>query len=72
MIFSLDIWSLIAFGVGFWILMDGLCLGLIPETMQRILQAMKAIPEDELRWAGLTSAAIGAVIVFFIIVAPRL
>ena len=72
MTFTLDIWSLIAFGVGFWILMDGLTFGLMPRTMQRLLEMMRALPIDELKWAGLTSAVIGAVIVFFIVVVPQL
>lgn len=72
MIFELDIWSLIVFGIGFWILMDGLVFGVMPQTLRRMLEAMRHLPSEDLRWAGLTTAAIGSVIVFLVIVAPRL
>ena len=71
MSFTLDIWSLIAFGIGFWVLIDGLFFALIPRTMRGMMDVIRAIPEDELRWAGLTSAVIGAVIVFFVVIVPR-
>ena len=52
--------------------MDGLVFGVMPQTLRRMLDAMRHLPSEDLRWAGLTTAAIGSVIVFLVIVAPRL
>ena len=69
---TLDLWGLIAFGIGVWILMDGLVFGLMPETMRRLMEHMRSATLDDLRQAGLISAAIGAVIVFMIVCLPAL
>ena len=69
---TLDLWGLIAFAIGAWILMDGLVFGFMPETMTRLLEQMRQMKTDDLRQAGLISAAIGAVIVFMIICLPVL
>ena len=72
MLITLDLWGLIAFGIGVWILIDGLVFGVMPETMARLLEQMRQAGTDDLRRAGLISAAIGAVIVFMIICVPAL
>lgn len=69
---TLDLWGLIAFGIGVWILMDGLVFGFMPETMRRLMEHMRSATLDDLRQAGLISAAIGAVIVFMIVCLPAL
>ena len=72
MLITLDLWGLIAFGIGVWILIDGLVFGIMPETMSRLLEQMWQARTDYLRQAGLISAAIGAVIVFMIVCFPAL
>jgi len=72
MVFTLDLWGLIAFGIGVWIMMDGLVFGFMPETMRRLMAQMRDISDDDLRQAGLISAALGLLIVFMIVFAPRL
>lgn len=67
MIVTLDIWGLIAFGVGAWMLIDGLIFGFIPEIMRRLMQQMHLVGDAEMRQAGLFCAAFGAAIVFLII-----
>ncbi len=69
---TLDLWGLIVFGIGTWILMDGLVFGLMPETLRRLLDYMREATLDDLRQAGLISAAIGAVIVFMVVCLPVL
>lgn len=69
---TLDLWGLIAFGIGVWVLMDGLVFGFMPETMRRLMEQMRRANEEDLRQAGLISAAIGAAIVFMIICFPAL
>jgi uncharacterized protein YjeT (DUF2065 family) len=64
---TFDIWGLIAFGIGFWILMDGLIFGLMPALVRQMLLQMRDISADDLRIAGLASASIGAVIVYAVI-----
>ena len=70
MSFTLDIWELIAFGVGVWMIMDGLVFGLVPETMRRLSAMMSKARDDDLRQAGLISAAIGIVLVYLILSFP--
>lgn len=70
MTITLDIWGLIAFAVGAWMLMDGLVFGLIPQFMRRMIGQISVAGEDELRQAGLICAAIGAVIVFLVVRVP--
>lgn len=70
MSFTLDIWELIAFGVGFWMIMDGLVFGMLPETLRRLSAMMSQADEDDLRQAGLISAVIGIVIVYLILSFP--
>jgi len=72
MLITLDLWGLLAFGIGVWILIDGLVFGIMPETMSRLLEQMRQAGTDDLRQAGLISAAIGAVIVFMIVCFPAL
>lgn len=67
---TLDFWGLIAFGIGAWLLMDGLVFGVMPETMRRLMAQVRQASDHELRQAGLISAAIGAVIVFMTIRFP--
>jgi len=66
----LDLWGLIAFGIGTWILIDGLVFGFMPKTMARLLDQVRQAQTEDLRQAGLITAAIGAVIVFMIIGFP--
>lgn len=64
---TFDIWGLIAFGVGFWILMDGLIFGLMPALLRQMMLQMRDVSADDLRMAGLASACIGAVIVYVVV-----
>ena len=64
---SFDVWSLIAFGVGFWILMDGLVFGLVPAFVRRMMLQMRDVSVDDLRMAGIASACIGAAIVYAVV-----
>lgn len=72
MTITLDLWGMIAFGIGVWILMDGLVFGFMPETMRRLMEQMRQARTSDLQQAGLISAAIGAVIVFMIVCLPTL
>ena len=67
MTFSLDIWSLIAFGIGFWMLVDGLIVGAMPELMRRVMSQVREASIDELRFIGLVSAVIGVGIIDLIV-----
>lgn len=67
MTLPLDIWSLIAFGIGFWMLMDGLIVGAVPALVRRLMMQMRDMSVDELRLAGLLCSALGAAIVFAIL-----
>jgi len=64
---TFDIWSLIAFGIGFWMLADGLIVGLMPALMRRLMVQMRDMSVDEMRLAGLFCAALGAAITYFIV-----
>lgn len=70
MTLTLDLGGLIAFGIGFWLLMDGMIFGVMPEIMRRLLQQVSAQSDEELRHAGLICAMIGAGIVFLIVRFP--
>lgn len=67
MIVTLDIWGLIAFGVGAWMLIDGLVFGIMPDLMRRLMGQMRLVGDAEMRQAGLFCAVFGAAIVFLII-----
>lgn len=67
MTFSLDIWSLIAFGIGFWMLVDGLIVGTMPDLMRRMMSQIRDTSIDELRFIGLVSAVLGAGIIYLIV-----
>lgn len=67
MVFTLDIWQLITFGIGVWILIDGLVFGFLPETMSRLMEQMRQIMIEDLRMAGFMSAALGLLIVFIVV-----
>ena len=61
---TFDVWGLIAFGIGFWILMDGLIFGLMPALIRRMMLQIRDVSVDDLRMAGLVGACIGAAILF--------
>lgn len=63
---TLDIWGLIAFGVGAWMLIDGLVFGFLPVLMRRLMGQMQSANDTEMRQAGLVCAIFGAAIVFLI------
>jgi len=67
MTFNLDIWSLIAFGIGFWMLVDGLIVGTMPDLMRRMMSQIRDTSIDELRFIGLVSAVLGAGIIYLIV-----
>lgn len=52
--------------------MDGLVFGLMPETMRRLLAQLRGATIEDMRGAGLISAALGLLIVFMVVYAPRL
>lgn len=70
MVFTLDLFSLIAFGIGVWMLMDGLVFGFMPETFRRLCGMISKTSNDELRQVGLITALLGVVIVFLILSFP--
>ncbi len=63
---TLDIWGLLAFGVGAWMILDGLIFGFMPEIMRRLMGQMQTVTDTEMRQAGLFCAVFGAAIVFLI------
>ena len=67
MSFTLDIWSLFAFGIGAWMLMDGLIFGVMPEITRRLMSQMHHVSDTEMRQAGLVCAVFGAAIIFLIV-----
>lgn len=67
MLITLDLWGLIAFGIGVWMFMDGLVFGVMPKTMRHLLGTMRAARPEELQQAGLILALIGAAIVFMVL-----
>ena len=67
MTFNFDIWSLIAFGIGFWMLVDGLVVGAMPDLMRRIMSQIQDTSVDELRLIGLVCAALGMAVIYLIV-----
>lgn len=63
---TLDIWGLIAFGVGAWMIIDGLIFGFMPEIIRRLMGQMNTVSDTEIRQAGLFCAILGAAIVYLI------
>lgn len=61
---AFDLWGLIVFGLGFWMMMDGLVFGVIPETMSRLMRQIQNATQQDLRNAGIVCLLAGAAIVF--------
>lgn len=56
--------SILAAGVGLWLLAEGLIITLAPETVKRLTRMISDMPVRELALAGLGAAALGAVILW--------
>ncbi|MEM7662208.1 MAG: DUF2065 family protein [Pseudomonadota bacterium] len=56
--------ELLLFGIGAWMLMDGLVFGLLPDFMRRMSEFLTGVDDSEIMRAGLLTAAAGAAIVF--------
>lgn len=56
--------SILAAGVGLWLLVEGLIITLAPETVKRLTRMISDMPVRELALAGLGAAALGAVILW--------
>lgn len=56
--------SILAAGVGLWLLVEGLIITLAPETVKRLTRMISEMPVRELALAGLGAAALGAVILW--------
>ncbi|MEM9668331.1 MAG: DUF2065 family protein [Pseudomonadota bacterium] len=56
--------ELILFGIGAWMLMDGIVFGLLPDFMRRMSEYLANVEDSEITRAGLLTAAAGAAIVF--------
>lgn len=56
--------ELITFGIGAWLLMDGLVFGLLPGLMKQLIAYLREADETDIVRAGLLAAAIGAGIVY--------
>ncbi|MEO0883394.1 MAG: DUF2065 family protein [Pseudomonadota bacterium] len=56
--------ELLLFGVGAWMLMDGLVFGLLPDVMRRMSEFLANVEDGEIMRAGLLTASAGAAIVF--------
>ncbi|MEL7128035.1 MAG: DUF2065 family protein [Pseudomonadota bacterium] len=61
---TLSVVELITFGIGVWLLMDGLVFGLMPDLLRRMSVWLRDVDDSEILRAGLISAALGAAIVF--------
>lgn len=57
--------SILAAGVGLWLLIEGLIVTLAPDTVRRLTRMISEMPVRELALAGLGAAALGAVILWF-------
>ena len=56
--------SILAAGVGLWLLAEGLIITLAPETVKRLTRMISDMPVRELALAGLGAAALGAVVLW--------
>ena len=56
--------ELILFGIGAWMLMDGLVFGLLPDFMRRMSEFLSNVDDSEIMRAGILTASAGAAIVF--------
>lgn len=59
--------ELILFGIGAWMLMDGLVFGLLPDMLRRMSELLTNVEDSEIMRAGLLTASAGAAIVFMIL-----
>lgn len=56
----------LAVGLGLVLVIEGLLLALMPETLKRIVASTLSQPADGLRVAGVVSAVIGVAIVWLV------
>lgn len=55
--------TVIAAGIGFWFLIEGLIVAFAPETVRRLTRLISEMPERELALAGLAAATLGGALV---------
>jgi len=56
--------ELVTFGLGAWMLMDGLVFGLMPDLLRRMSAWLEQVDRTEIVRAGVITAAGGAIIVY--------
>lgn len=56
--------ELVTFGIGAWMLMDGLVFGLLPNLLRRMSAWLVSVDRAEIIRAGFLTAAGGAVIIY--------
>ncbi len=56
--------ELVTFGIGAWMLMDGLVFGLLPDLLRRMSAWLASVDQIEIIRAGFLTAAGGAVIIY--------
>ena len=61
---TLSVADLILFGIGAWMLMDGLVFGLMPDMMRRMTAFLDGAEDSDIIQAGMLAALLGAAIVF--------
>lgn len=64
---TLSALELALFGIGAWMLMDGLVFGLLPNFMRRMSEFLSGVDDGEIVRAGILTAGAGAAIVFMIL-----
>lgn len=56
----------IALALGLLLVIEGALYALMPERMQKLMEAMRQQPADRLRIAGLVAAAAGVALMFLV------
>jgi uncharacterized protein YjeT (DUF2065 family) len=59
-------WSDLATALGLVLVIEGVLLALMPDTLKRLVAEILAQPSRRLRFGGLLSAALGLAVVWFV------
>ncbi len=57
-------WTILFAGVGVWLLLEGALYAAFPDLLRRLGVLLSRLTSEEVRSAGLWSAALGAIILY--------
>lgn len=57
-------WHILLAGVAVALIIEGLAYSLAPRIVVRLLELLRALPEEQVRWVGLSTCTAGIIMLY--------